>query len=169
MNMQERLLSAYNLGYRAQPDGSVLSPSGEKVHLYSKEGYMCFCVSGLESRYKSVYVHRLVALQKFGAEALLRPGIQVRHMNGSSDNSFANIEIGNNQQNSMDKPPEVRLRCALVAAKKLRKLSEEQVQEIRDAYKRGVMGVILAERYGLAKSTVSYIVRGVTYNNAEKL
>lgn len=160
MNAQERLLEAAEIGYRVNESGDPVSPSGEVLSKNkNRDGYWRFSVKGSDKKVRSIDVHRMVAFQKFGA-ALFEPGIQVRHANGiESDNSWDNILIGTSSQNNMDKDPEIR---KAVAGKAARKLSDEQVAALREERKNGAKYSQLAEKYGIRKSTVSYIVRGVT-------
>ena len=99
-----------------------------------------------------------MAFQKFGIR-LFDPGIEVRHLNGPQDNRKESIEIGTKSQNMMDRDPAVRKAIAAGAA---RKLTDEQVRQLREERVGGAKYSDLAQRYSIRKSTVSYIVRGIT-------
>ncbi len=127
---QKVLIKAKNIGYRVTKEGDVYSPfSNKKIKLFGNgHGYKAFSVRLLGYSF-SVPVHRLVAFQKYGNK-IFEKGIQVRHLNGDSrDNSHDNISIGTAYQNAMDKPKEVRIRCAINAASYLKKYDYKKVKE----------------------------------------
>lgn len=112
-------------------------------------------------------VHRLVVFEKFG-EDMYAPGLEVRHKdNNFENNSWGNLLLGNKSQNMMDKPPEERkriARIARIAALAQRKLSEGEAQQLRNDHVAGLSYRQLMKKYGIAKSTVSYIVNKRTYS-----
>lgn len=63
----------------------------------------------------------------------------------------------------MDKSPEVRQRVAEYAASFQRSLTEERVAQLREDRENGDTYAQLMKKYGLAKSTVSYIINRKTY------
>lgn len=156
---------AYEKGYRAQEDGSVISSVGNKLSLikHKTSGYRYFSIKIPEGKSKKVDCHRFVAFQKFG-EASLQEDVDVRHLDNDKDNnSFDNIVLGNRSENMLDRGKEDCLRRAKIAAKVQRRLSDEQVEECRELHKQGWTGKVLAEKYGVARSTISYIVNNKTY------
>lgn len=163
----EKVLLAYEKGYRVKADGSVWGPRGPRKIFYKKKRYYAFTVYISPGQRAPVLVHLLAAYQKFGGAAL-EAGIEVRHLNGdSSDNQESNLDIGTRSDNEMDKPEETRRatarKAAREAARALRAFTDEQVTKIRAAHTDGCTGQDLAEKYGVAKSTISNIVRNVTY------
>lgn len=154
------LLEAVEKGYKVSPEGEVVGLSGKLRKLsLSSSGYQRFNLRGL----RQVAVHRLQAYQKFG-EKIFEPGIVVRHLNGNPlDNSWDNITIGSQSDNMLDIPQYNRLSQSLKAAAKLRKLSNEEVLNLRKDREDGFSYLQLTEKYGICKSTISYIVNKKTY------
>ncbi len=159
--MQRLEAHAYELGYRVLPNGDVIGLRGRVLKGWiDKYGYRYFRVG---KKTGDVAVHRLIAYQKFGSK-LYEPGLQVRHLNNDQlCNTPENIDIGTATQNAYDKTPETRLRAARTAAKVQRKITSEEAEEIRRLHNSGVSYRQLTERFGIAKSTVSYIVNNKTY------
>jgi hypothetical protein len=160
MTSNDRIVEAVSKGYRIE-NGKPISPTGEVLAVNrDRGGYWRFSVLGSDGKVRPLMVHRVVAYQKYG-KGLFAPGIQVRHANGNqSDNSFENILIGTQSDNEMDKPDEIRKTVARNAA---RKLTEEQVCQLRKDRESGMKYDALVQKYGIRKSTVSYIVNGKTY------
>ena len=152
---------AYSMGYGITEDGRAIGVTGKERKLQiSASGYFRF--SYRKDR-PAIRVHRLQAYQKFGGR-IYDAGMVVRHLDGNSkNNSYANIEIGTNQQNQMDRLSADRLAAAKHAASFLRGLTDDQVVAIREAYAAGVTGVALAAKYGTVKSTISEVVTGKLY------
>ena len=160
------LLDAYRKGYHVDKDGNAFSPSGRQlkvwIHSKTRSIYYVFSIN-LNGKVYKVFVSRLQALQKFGDE-LFKEGIEVRHLNNNSlDNSWDNIIIGTHQENMMDIPRELRLKFSEAACSKTRKLTKENVVELRRDRQNGATQRILAEKYNVSKSTVSLIVNRKTY------
>jgi hypothetical protein len=110
-----------------------------------------------------ILVHRLVAYQKFG-DQIFDPGLVVRHLDGNQRNNCpSNLEMGTMSQNMLDRPAEVRLAHAKKAARARRSLSDAQVAQLRADHAAGIPYSRLMKKYGLAKSTVSYIINRITY------
>ena len=110
-----------------------------------------------------VPTHRLAAYQKFGRD-LYTPGLEVRHKDNNPSNTRpSNILLGTKSQNAMDKDPEVRLAAARTAASFLRRLTQQQVDQLRSDRASGATYRELMSKYGIAKGTVSGIVTGKFY------
>lgn len=155
----ERLVEAYELGWRVTDQGVALKPDGSVQPVNADaSGYLRFSVKLSDEKVRGVYVHRLMAYQKFG-KSLFEAGIEVRHLKGLLDNSRESIEIGTKAQNERDKPPEIR---SAIAGRAARKLSDAQVAQLRQDREAGASYKELEEKYGIRKSTISYIVRGLT-------
>lgn len=170
--LQQRVVAASELGYTVTRDGVVLNPKGMPRKTYTRKyggrgsvylPYAAFSVRVASGNPKDVLVHRLVAYQKFGVAAF-QEGIVVRHLDGDSlNNASENIAIGTHQQNALDRDPEVRRAHAQHAAMHRRKLTSEKFAEFHADREAGMSMNALAVKYGIAKSTVSYIVNGKTY------
>jgi len=156
---------ASNLGYQVDKHGNCFSPKGKKVgYLCTTKDYYCVKVTVTGRLQCHVPIHRLQAYQKFG-ESIFEDGIHVRHLNGiPTDNSWNNIAIGSASDNMMDKTPEVRQSAALAGSRVRRKLTWEEMEQLRQEHKDGDSYRVLCSRYNLAKSTVSYIINNITYN-----
>lgn len=161
-----RMLEAHRQGYRITDGGVVLKPDGTACYVYdrNKRGlmYTHFNVR-IDGKPTNAPAHRLQAYQKFG-NALFHKGVVVRHLNGNSlDNSASNISLGTQKENAYDRDPEVRQAHAKKGAATLKKLTPAQHKALLADRASGMTYKELMAKYGLAKSTVSYIVRGITY------
>ena len=142
------MIQASQAGYYADPTGTVWTPRGQRLKgSFNRRGYQRITTSmGV------VFVHKLVAFQKYG-EVMLGEGIQVRHLDGNSkNNTWRNIAIGTGKENSADKSPETRARAASMGNRKYDELVPEW-QRLRAegwSYKR------IAKEYVCSISTVHY-------------
>lgn len=159
------LKSLADKGYIVRNDGKVFTPDGRerKLRIKSQEvPYYTFNMK-FEGEAFPVPVHKFAAYLKFG-DKIFEDSIQVRHLDGDSlNNSWENLAIGSPSENMHDRPAEVRKAHALHAATKLRKLTEDEVRQLRQDRRDGLSYRELMTKYGLAKSTVSYIVNRKTY------
>lgn len=118
--MRQNLLVAYKKGYRAI-NGKIFYNNKEVKGKIGNTGYRLIGIRNFEGEKRDVYVHRLVAYQKYGKK-IFKTGIQVRHLDGNKDNNKENnILIGTSKDNHNDKKPEVRMRVALFATGFIRK------------------------------------------------
>ena len=158
------LIEAYKKGYYVDDNGNVISPHGRELKLKNEGGYLRFYM--LSDIYNTTYpvsVHRFIAYHKFG-ESLFLKGIQVRHLdNNSLNNLWDNIDIGTQSENMMDIPRKNRIKKAKLAAKKLRKFTNEEIKTIRKEHQNGIPYSQLIKKYNVAKSTISYIINNITY------
>lgn len=163
MSWNDDLVEAYNRGYRVRDDGVVVAPGGnERKVLPNPEGRLKFNIR-FGFRVCTVFVHRLAAYQKF-EDRLFTPGLEVRHLNNNClDNSPGNLELGTKVQNAQDIPANVRRSRAKHAASFLRKLSDEEVANLRRDRLTGMTYKQLASKYGVTKASISYIVHSKTY------
>lgn len=153
-----RLLKAYDRGYRIRQNGSIMSPRGKEISGWiDNKGYRSFSVK-VSSGNNAVPVHRMVALQKFGASRLLEGDVVVRHLDGNPlNNSWVNIEIGSQSDNLMDRPPGERLAHAIKASKSRSDLiSHSTLEQVAKDRETGMTYPQLSKKYGLPKSTLSY-------------
>lgn len=157
----QAVLRAYRKGYR-MVDNEVISPySGKplKLRIYtSKRGYKYhrFTIGGPTNGRSYVKVALLAAYQKFGEE-LFKPGIVVRHIDDDSlNNRSANLLLGTQSDNMFDRSPEDRLRSSVIAATKLRKFTDVEMDEIR-AFHNGSYKETM-ETFGVCKGTLHRIL-----------
>jgi len=127
------IIGAYLLGYRVY-GGVILNPKMIPLKAYTdKYGYQQFSAG---RKYSHISVHRFVAYQKYGNK-IFDKDTQVRHLNGNpSDNEAYNIAIGTAHDNTMDKPKEVRTKCAIIASSKKRIFTDEEMSKIRCDHQR---------------------------------
>jgi hypothetical protein len=156
---------AHELGYRVV-GGEVISPySGKprKVQVQdrpSKCAYTRFTIHYNGSR-SNVYTHKLLAYQKYG-RAMFKPGIIIRHLDGNSlNNSYENIALGTLQDNTMDIPEEVRIRTSITAATKLRKFTDDEMDEIREFHSGSYKETMKA--FGITSKATLHRILNVKY------
>ena len=162
---------AFDMGYRVREDGTVVTNTNKvrktNVGKTCTDGYnLCyFSLRFPENKTaRNVMVHKLCAYQQFG-EKVFEPNVVVRHLNGvSTDNSFSNIAVGSHSDNMNDKPEELRVHQSVVAARVLRKFTYEEAMCLRQRYADGESMMSLAKESGVSKSTMSYLLRGITYS-----
>jgi hypothetical protein len=154
---------AHKKGYRVLLDGSVRSHVGRNRKLNKcSGGYFRFTV-GPPGNHGWIHVHVLAGLQYFGERALAE-GTQVRHLDGDKINNLReNLALGSPSDNALDISPTIRFGRARHAALSQRKLSSEEAESLRSDRAAGFTYSRLMEKYGIAKSTVSYIVNRKTY------
>ena len=154
-------------GYRAGSDGSIESCWGVgggtrgrlRLDTYRKlkghvqhDGYIEYSLTAPDGKTRSLLGHRLVL------EAFVGPrpeGMESRHLNGvRSDNASSNLRWGTHQENGDDLRRHGTLRGEKHANSKV---TESDVREIRRLYAGGASRKELAERFGIAESTVKHI------------
>lgn len=128
---------AHKRGYVVSEDGLMYNPDGKEIGKSAATGYFA-CSIRINSIKKNLKIHRLQAFQKYGV-AIFEEGVQVRHLNGNPlDNSWDNIAIGNQSDNMMDIPKNIRIKKAQYATSFIRKYDKEEVREfhaINKSYK----------------------------------
>jgi hypothetical protein len=156
------LLKYYEKGYRVK-NNILYNEKNEKVYIYStSNGYLC-CQKTLKTNvYGKLFLHRLVAYQKYGNK-LFEKGIEVRHLDGDSLNNYEdNILIGTHSENMMDIPKKIRLNKALKASNTTRKYSNKIIKEIRNfhnecnSYKKTMMKFNIT-----SKGSLYYILNNI--------
>jgi len=159
----ERVRIASAKGYIVLEDGSVRSPRWKMLRLHPRgDDRLAFSINTEEGSV-SVYVHQMVAYQKYGPDAFAE-GVEVRHLNNDhKDNRPSNIKLGTHSQNMLDRPVEERVAHARKAAAVLRKLSDLEVEELRRDRAASMTYKQLRQKYGLTKSSISYILHAKTY------
>ncbi len=159
------------MGYRVDDDGNIYGPKG-RILKNSKNNTTGYChvvtftklIDGTR-RSLCFYTHRLAAYQWFG-DATLADNVEVRHLDGNKlNNKRSNLALGTHSQNMRDVAPELRQKKAQKAADQLKALTPEQVLELRAMRAAGARYIDLMEIFGIAKSTVAYIVQRKTYRD----
>jgi hypothetical protein len=116
---------AIERGYFVTEEGLCYSKRGNQVG-YINNGYYKVAIK-IKGRNKKFSIHRIQAYQKYG-DKIFEAGIQVRHLNGNPlDNSWENIAIGNQSENQMDIPEQIRIKRALIATSKVRKHKHKEI------------------------------------------
>ena len=163
MTINERVRETFQKGYRVLEDGQVRSPFGvTRVLDADTAGYSRFTVKCSDGCIRGIPVHKLAAYQRYG-EGAFASGLEVRHLdNDHTNNALTNIGIGTHSQNLMDAPAEVRRQRAYHASPK--KLSEAQVQSLLEDRAGGMTYKELGMKYGIVKSSISYIIHSRSQN-----
>lgn len=164
----EYILEAYRRGYRMESaTGNIISVTGKirETKLFDGQRYPSFAMTVIvdgKKKTASFPVHKFAAYCYFGADALK---LQVRHLDSNTcDASFGNILLGTRRDNEMDKPANIRSRSAKAARASqgisgvTQKLAYEDAQVIKLSAE---SSSILAKRYGVSRSTVQLIKKGV--------
>lgn len=142
---------AYQKGYRITPDGlTVTGPKGHPLKLrIDAWGYPIFNLKA-ERNVQPCRIHRLQAYQKFG-EFIFIPGVQVRHLDcNQRNNHHANLALGNQSQNMMDRPASARRKLASHP-----QYDHEAAIAHYEAH--GWRSTLL--RFGMCKSALSWMLR----------
>lgn len=145
-------------GYYVTKEGDVYFNNKQRSLTFKSKNRRYYCFNArINGKATRIEVHRLQAYQKFG-DKMFNEGIVVRHLNGdSTDNSFDNIEIGTNQDNSFDRPKEQRIESAKHAASFTKKYNYEEVYTFyleTKSYKQTM------EKFGItSKNGLSYIIK----------
>lgn len=149
---------ALELGYKVNRNGEAFNKKGLKLKLYTNaKGYKEFSIK-IDGKWKTIAVHRLAALIKFG-DKVFDSDLVVRHLSGNkADNRWVNLELGTDQQNTMDIPAAVRKKTAVNAATKRRRFSDLEVEEIRAFYKKAGSYTEVCDRFEVSKGTLYYLL-----------
>lgn len=149
------LLDSYEKGYRVI-NGCVFYKSNQLKKSIAKCGYYRFSIRNKDGNQCIVFVHRLVAYQKYGNE-IFKENIQVRHFdNNALNNKEENILIGTPSDNGMDKDEAVRKRSAIIASSYTKKHDHEKIIKLRSE---GVSYKKIMEQFNIkSKGTISFII-----------
>lgn len=166
---QQRIVEAYERGYRMQ-DGTLHSIKGEvQVKLYGAQRYPTFSTNWGGFVY-ALPVHQFAAYQCYG-EASFEEDNVVRHLDGNVLNlSEENIKLGTRSDNEKDKPIEVRKRVARIARASQgpsprAKLSDAAVLLVRDPASGTAKE--LAEQLGVVPAVIYNVRKGATYAHVQ--
>lgn len=110
------IIEADRRGYHCDEQGNIYNPLWKKIAAYDySRGYLAFSIRH-EGEVVKIPVHRFVAFQKIGEVALF-DHVQVRHLDGNKkNNSWPNLDIGTQRENSLDIPYHIRVQRATHAA-----------------------------------------------------
>jgi hypothetical protein len=154
---------AFERGYRVCEDGRVIGPKGKYRKLYvHNNGFLRFTVRPVGTRRSvAAFVHQLAAFQLFGD---YDPALVVMHLNGDrADNRLSNIALGTRAESHMRIARTLRVLYAVNAASKLRSLTDGEVASLRAERACGASLKDICAKYGIARSTASYIYNRRTY------
>jgi len=118
---------------------------------------------------KSYFIHRLVLMAFEGKPN--NPKVQCNHIDGNKlNNKLDNLEwttsSGNRKhawENGLIKQTEGRREAGIKRGLKLRKLSDEQVSDLRYYHSLGVSKTTLADGYGVDRKSIYNILNNKTY------
>lgn len=153
---KEILLIAFEKGYRVDKEGQAFNSKGGFIKpQLQKNGYLKFNVR-TENLVQRVRIHRLQAFQKFG-EKIFLDGIHVRHLNGiKTDNSWDNIDIGNQSENMLDIPKDVRLNNSIYASSFVKKHNKDEIIEY---YNKVKSYKLVMQKFNISsKGTLHYLL-----------
>lgn len=149
---------AYRKGYRVTKEGKLLNPKGKELSVNpDKQGYLRASFFLGQNKIRGLYVHKLVAYQKFG-EKIFEKGICVRHLKGgATNNTYDNILIDTLSDNMFDQAPEIRRRKSAYAN---RKYDSDTIKSIRDFYETCGSYKKTMEQFSISsKGTLNYILK----------
>jgi hypothetical protein len=171
---QRTIVYLYEKGYRVDQNGVFRNPKGNElpIKLKSNHKYPQTQVI-MEGKKRNFHIHRLAAYCFYG-DLMFKEGIHVRHLNANPlDLSKDNIVLGTPSENERDKPKELRIKNAKYAVScrkdtrrlSLRKLTNDQIIEIKKRLSRNEKGVDIARDYSVSKETIYKIRRGKSYTD----
>ena len=133
---------AYNKGYRAFDDGSIIGKNGNKLNLWMRSMYLHFSVKK-DNKVLKIPVHRFIAYIKYG-DKLFEKGIVARHLDGNHlNNNFNNIEIGTQSDNKKDMGKDN-------SPKDYTKYSDDEIKSFIEYYKNGHTLLQTKEHYNIS-------------------
>ena len=171
VNHHEYIELAYSRGYRMDElTGEIISSNGNRraIKLYGKQRYPSFTITLMVEGVKksvSFALHKFAAYCYYGSAALHSV---VRHLDANTLNlTRANIALGTNSDNELDKPKTVRVASAKKArasqtVSPARKLSEADVAWIKSrpaSYRK------MAVTLGVSKGTILNVLSGKYYGS----
>lgn len=159
-------------GYLAQPDGSIIGRSGQKLKLHPTHGgYLVFGVHvpNTKNRVKLFKVHTYVCEAFHGPRP--SPDHVVRHLNGNNtDNRAENLAWGTKTENQADRVlhgTDARGDKSPNAV-----ISNAQAKEIREIYfkrDKKISQRQLATQYGVSQKSIFNILNNRTYVESDIL
>jgi len=163
LKQQLYVIKAFEKGYRVLLCGVPVSKFGHVLKTRTNSsGYRSIGIK-LDGKTISIYLHKLMAYQKFGVDCF-KHGIEVRHFNGNSeDNSYFNIGLGTHSENMLDVEVHIRLRNGRAAGRANSNLEDKDILDMREEFAKGRTLSWAVSKYSIAKSTASYIKNRRTY------
>ncbi len=158
-------IEAHRRGYRVDEYGCVISPKGKlRRCTIDDAGFYRFNIWEADRKRLHIYVHKLAAFQLYGEEGIRHESLIIGHRNTDRlDNRLGNIILTTRSAVQMGIDPVKRLAFGANAASKRRSLTDAQLTEFRGMRATGATLEVLCAKFGMAKSTASYIVNGRTY------
>ena len=150
MLIKEKIERALTLGYSISKEGKVKGPKGD-INGYKDDDYLQFSIRGENKKIFKIRFHKFQAYMKFG-DRIFEKGLLVRHLDGNSlNNSWDNLELGNQQQNMLDRKEEDRKNHS----KNSKKLPQEEKEKIaKDKKENGLSYRQLSKKYNIPLSTL---------------
>ena len=158
------MLAAYEEGWRVRL-GIIYNKNNDVIEISNAStDYLRVSKNFLGVR-GYVYVHQLVAYQKFGEEVFDKTyKVHVRHKDGNKLNNMEeNILIGTPSENMNDKAEDIRKTQAILASKYLRRFTDEEVDDILRDRKNGLSYRELGLKYNVGKGMLSYLFNHSLY------
>lgn len=154
---------ALERGYWVDGDGAAQGPRGPLKCHPTSTGFLRFSMHARPRRRVHVLVHQLAALILFG-ERGLSDDVVILHLDRDKTNNRPNnLVLGTRNEAQLLIPRVERLLYGANAASRQRLLTTEQVTEIRAQRASGATLREICDRFGIAKSTASYVVNKRTY------
>lgn len=152
--------------YQILPDGNILTKRNVQGHITEDQWRplaLTVTPKGGKSyasiRYKGKHLslHRIMYAKFVGP---LESDLVINHKDGNGMNNHPdNLELDTQSHNNKD-----RFRIGGLAVAGHRKITRELADQIRADQATGMTNRQLREKYGLAKSTISYVVNNRTWN-----
>lgn len=147
-------------GNRKTYQGKILKP------IITKSGYVNVClITGNDETRVTKRVHRLVA------EAFCdnpEDKDEINHKDGNKENNRAeNLEWVTRSENEQHAYDNNLVKVLKGSEKPCAKLNEEDIRNIRKEYENGCLQIELAERYGVARQTISSIVNRKAWTHVQ--
>ena len=168
LNYRSRsIIYAMSKGYTIDDFGNIDSPFGNRLNPSvdrKRSKYRKFSINRYSAPYmcsNKIPVHRFQAYKKFG-EQIFREDMVVRHLNGNSlDNSWENIGIGTQTDNSRDIPLEKRTKIAIHAASFNRKYYNNE--EIKNYYSKIQSYRKTMKKFNISSTSTLHYILNNTY------
>lgn len=157
---RNHIKEAFLKGYHVNEEGEAISPYGKKLSCnISRYGYKKFGIRDSNGERATIFVHRLIAYQKYG-EDIFKQNIQVRHLDGNpSNNKPNNIALGTQSENMMDIPEDARINNAKHASSFRIKYNNQKIELIKQDRELGMKYSEIMTKYEItSKGTLSYII-----------
>lgn len=155
----KNLRIAIEKGYYTDSDGNIFSRFKKLKPSCAGMDYLTFNVVGIDGKSRRVCVHKVQAYLKFG-DKIFEEGIVVRHLDGNPlNNSWVNIAIGTQSDNTNDIPKEKRINRAILASRKNQNKTRtyDERCKIYDDIISGITCYKIGKKYNINTGTLSYM------------